>query len=73
MHDVGSVQANRPFAVNELIGYFELRVTSAGLRGNIALGLTSQDFNIMRHPGSTSLFAVAELRYAVITPHISCD
>ncbi len=49
--DVGAVQSNRPFAVNELIGYFELRITSAGHRGNIVLGMANQDFNVTRHPG----------------------
>ena len=51
VQDVGAVQSNRPFAVNELIGYFELRITSAGQRGNIVLGMANQDFNISRHPG----------------------
>ena len=76
INDVGAVQANRPFAVNELIGYFELHITSTGHRGNIAIGLSNQDFNVTHHPGnhysgpssvsSTINFGIARKRIRIL-------
>ena len=50
-HDVGAVQANRPFAHHVLIGYFEMTVVSQGERACMSIGLANSSFNSIRHPG----------------------
>lgn len=50
-HDVGVVQANRPAPVKRLFYYFEMYVKNAGAKGNIAIGFTTEGFNLRRQPG----------------------
>ncbi|KAK1436471.1 hypothetical protein QVD17_02251 [Tagetes erecta] len=50
-HDVGVVQANCPAPVKRLFYYFEMYVKNAGAKGNIAIGFTTEGFNLRRQPG----------------------
>lgn len=50
-HDVGVVQANCPAPVKRLVYYFEITVKNAGAKGHIAIGFTTQGFNMRRQPG----------------------
>lgn len=50
-HDVGVVQANKPAPVRRLVYYFEILVKHAGMKGQIAIGFTSESFKMRRQPG----------------------
>ncbi|XP_068647186.1 ran-binding protein M homolog isoform X1 [Aristolochia californica] len=50
-HDVGVVQANCPAPVKRLAYYFEIFVKNAGLKGQIAIGFTCENFKMRRQPG----------------------
>ncbi|KAF5732798.1 ran-binding protein 10-like [Tripterygium wilfordii] len=50
-HDVGVVQANKPAPVKRLVYYFEIFVKNAGVKGQIAIGFTSESFKMRRQPG----------------------
>ncbi|CAN0890107.1 Ran-binding protein M homolog [Linum grandiflorum] len=50
IYDVGVVQANKP-APNCWLYYFEMRVTNAGTKGNMAIGFSSEDFNMTSQIG----------------------
>ncbi|KAL8225684.1 hypothetical protein R6Q57_018241 [Mikania cordata] len=50
-HDVGVVQANFPAPVKRLVYYFEIYVKNAGAKGHIAIGFTTEGFNMRRQPG----------------------
>lgn len=50
-HDVGVVQANFPAPVKRLVYYFEIYVKNAGAKGHIAIGFTTEGFNLRRQPG----------------------
>ncbi|KAI3820124.1 hypothetical protein L1987_13982 [Smallanthus sonchifolius] len=50
-HDVGVVQANCPAPVKRLFYYFEIYVKNAGAKGNIAIGFTTEGYNMRRQPG----------------------
>eukprot|EP00262_Sarcandra_glabra_P012789 TRINITY_DN3373_c0_g1_i2.p1 TRINITY_DN3373_c0_g1~~TRINITY_DN3373_c0_g1_i2.p1 ORF type:complete len:473 (+),score=78.82 TRINITY_DN3373_c0_g1_i2:76-1494(+) len=50
-HDVGVVQANCPAPVRRLVYYFEIFVKNAGLKGQVAIGFTSENFKMRRQPG----------------------
>lgn len=50
-HDVGVVQANCPAPVKRLVYYFEIYVKNAGAKGYIAIGFTTEGFNMRRQPG----------------------
>ncbi|KAE8666404.1 SPla/RYanodine receptor domain-containing protein isoform 2 [Hibiscus syriacus] len=50
-HDVGVVQANNPVPVKRLVYYFEIYVKDAGVKGQIAIGFTSEGFKMRRQPG----------------------
>ncbi|KAJ0587905.1 putative transcription factor interactor and regulator LisH family [Helianthus annuus] len=50
-HDVGVVQANCPAPVKRLFYYFEMYVRSAGAKGTVAIGFTTEGFNLRRQPG----------------------
>lgn len=51
-HDVGVIQANKPAPTKRLVYYFEIHVKDAGVRGQIAIGFTSESFKMRRQPGS---------------------
>lgn len=50
-HDVGAVQADRPFSSDVLIGYFEMTIVNQGERSCMAIGLGNSSFNNTRQPG----------------------
>jgi hypothetical protein len=50
-HDVGVIQANKPAPTKRLIYYFEIHVKDAGVKGQIAIGFTSESFKMRRQPG----------------------
>lgn len=52
-HDVGVVQANKPAPVKRLVYYFEMFVKNAGVKGQIAIGFTTEGFKgkMRRQPG----------------------
>ncbi|XP_039000057.1 ran-binding protein M homolog [Hibiscus syriacus] len=50
-HDVGVVQANNPVPVKRLVYYFEIYVKDAGVKGQIAIGFTSEGFKMRRQLG----------------------
>ncbi|XP_027355305.1 ran-binding protein M homolog isoform X2 [Abrus precatorius] len=50
-HDVGVIQANKPAPTKRLIYYFEINVKDAGVKGQIAIGFTSETFKMRRQPG----------------------
>ncbi|KAK7341025.1 hypothetical protein VNO80_23949 [Phaseolus coccineus] len=50
-HDVGVIQANKPAPTKRLIYYFEIHVKDAGVKGQIAIGFTSETFKMRRQPG----------------------
>lgn len=50
-NDVGAVQANRPFAHDVLIGYFEMTIINQGERASMSIGLANNGFKMNRHPG----------------------
>lgn len=50
-HDVGVVQANCPAPSKRLAYYFEMFVKCAGLKGQISIGFTCDNFKMRRQPG----------------------
>ncbi|XP_057457070.1 ran-binding protein M homolog [Lotus japonicus] len=50
-HDVGVIQANKPAPTKRLVYYFEIHVKDAGVKGQIAIGFTSETFKMRRQPG----------------------
>ncbi|XP_061362836.1 ran-binding protein M homolog isoform X2 [Gastrolobium bilobum] len=50
-HDVGVIQANKAAPTKRLIYYFEIYVKDAGVKGQIAIGFTSDTFKMRRQPG----------------------
>ncbi|XP_038989468.1 ran-binding protein M homolog isoform X2 [Phoenix dactylifera] len=50
-HDVGVVQADCPAPTRRFVYYFEMTVKNAGQKGQIAIGFTTQQFNMRRQPG----------------------
>ena len=52
-HDVGVVQANKPAPVKRLVYYFEMFVKNAGVKGQVAIGFTTEGFKgkMRRQPG----------------------
>lgn len=50
-YDVGVVQANKPAPSKRLAYYFEIYVKDAGVKGRVAIGFTTDNFRIGRHPG----------------------
>ncbi|GAB2217538.1 hypothetical protein Droror1_Dr00000735 [Drosera rotundifolia] len=50
-HDVGVVQADRPAPVKRLMYYFEMSVKNAGVKGQVAIGLSGPGFKMRRQPG----------------------
>lgn len=50
-HDVGVVQANCPAPSNRLAYYFEMFVKCAGLKGQMSIGFTCENFKMRRQPG----------------------
>jgi hypothetical protein len=50
-NDVGAVQANRPFAHDVLVGYFEMTIINQGERASMSIGLANSSFKNTRHPG----------------------
>ncbi|KAK9049931.1 hypothetical protein SSX86_007556 [Deinandra increscens subsp. villosa] len=56
-HDVGVVQANCPAPVKRLVYYFEMHVKNAGAKGHVAIGFTTEGFNMRRQPGAPLLLA----------------
>ncbi|KAF8026815.1 hypothetical protein BT93_F3333 [Corymbia citriodora subsp. variegata] len=50
-HDVGVVQGNRPAPVRRFAYYFEIYVKDAGVKGQIGIGFTSENFKMRRQPG----------------------
>ena len=50
-HDVGVIQANKPAPTKRLMYYFEIHVKDAGVKGQIAIGFTSETFKMRRQPG----------------------
>ncbi|KAL1196063.1 Ran-binding protein M [Cardamine amara subsp. amara] len=50
-HDVGVVQANKAAPCKRLAYYFEMYVKDAGVKGQVAIGFTTDTFRIARHPG----------------------
>lgn len=47
-HDVGVVQANKPAPIDCFGYYFEIYVKNAGVKGQIAIGFTTENTKIMR-------------------------
>lgn len=50
-YDVGTVQANCPAPIRRIAYYFEMTVKNAGLKGEVAIGFTTKEFNLRRQPG----------------------
>lgn len=50
-HDVGVIQANKSAPKKRLVYYFEIHVKDAGVKGQIAIGFTSENFKMRRQPG----------------------
>ena len=50
-HDVGVVQADCAAPVKRTAYYFEMTVKNAGLKGQMAIGFTNQQFKMRRQPG----------------------
>mmetsp|Transcript_18268 Transcript_18268/g.25585 ORF Transcript_18268/g.25585 Transcript_18268/m.25585 type:complete len:427 (-) Transcript_18268:292-1572(-) len=50
-HDVGSIQANKPFPTNRMVGYYEVFVDDAGIKGSIYVGAATAEFVPNRQPG----------------------
>lgn len=52
-HDVGVVQANKPAPVKRLVYYFEMFVKNAGVKGQVAIGFTTDMYKgkMRRQPG----------------------
>lgn len=50
-HDVGVIQANKSAPTKRLVYYFEIHVKDAGVKGQIAIGFTSENFKMRRQPG----------------------
>ncbi|CAM8992640.1 unnamed protein product [Rhodiola kirilowii] len=50
-HDVGVVQANCPAPVKRIVYYFEMTVKNAGVKGQVAIGFTTDSFKKKRQPG----------------------
>eukprot|EP01136_Pigoraptor_vietnamica_P001767 Opistho-1_new@28815 len=50
-HDIGVIRADRPFASDVPVGYFEVTITSAGARGSIAVGVSTRYFPLNKKPG----------------------
>ncbi|KAL9250136.1 Ran-binding protein M-like protein [Drosera capensis] len=50
-HDVGVVQADRPAPMKRLAYYFEMSVKCAGVKGQVAIGLSGPGFKMRRQPG----------------------
>lgn len=55
-HDVGVVQANKPAPFKCLTYYFEIFVKDAGVKGQVAIGFTKENFKMRRQPGYCFLF-----------------
>ncbi|GLT77566.1 hypothetical protein SLA2020_491360 [Shorea laevis] len=50
-HDVGVVQANKPAPMKRLVYYFEIFVKDAGVKGQMGIGFTRENFKMRRQPG----------------------
>lgn len=50
-HDVGTVQANCPAPTKRFAYYFEMTVKDAGVKGQVAIGFTTEHFKMRRQPG----------------------
>ncbi|KAF8106299.1 hypothetical protein N665_0144s0010 [Sinapis alba] len=50
-HDVGVAQSNKPAPFKRHAYYFEIYVKDAGVKGRVAIGFTTDNFKIGRHPG----------------------
>ncbi|GKV09089.1 hypothetical protein SLEP1_g20637 [Rubroshorea leprosula] len=50
-HDVGVVQANKPAPTKRLLYYFEIYVKDAGVKGQMGIGFTRENFKMRRQPG----------------------
>ncbi|XP_072969696.1 ran-binding protein M homolog [Typha angustifolia] len=50
-HDVGVVQADCPAPTKRLVYYFEMTVKNAGIKGQVAIGFTMEQFKMRRQPG----------------------
>jgi hypothetical protein len=49
--DVGSIQADKPIPLNQVLYYFEATVLEPGNHGRIAIGFTDQNFKLTKQPG----------------------
>ncbi|CAK8575272.1 unnamed protein product [Lathyrus sativus] len=50
-HDVGVIQANKVAPMKVLVYYFEITVKDAGVKGQVSIGFTSENFKMRRQPG----------------------
>ncbi|CAI8583065.1 unnamed protein product [Vicia faba] len=50
-HDVGVIQANRVAPMKRIVYYFEITVKDAGVKGQVSIGFTSENFKMRRQPG----------------------
>lgn len=50
-HDVGVIQANKVAPMKRLVYYFEITVKDAGVKGQVSIGFTSENFKMRRQPG----------------------
>ncbi|CAJ2655369.1 unnamed protein product [Trifolium pratense] len=50
-HDVGVIQANKFAPMKRLVYYFEIFVKDAGVKGQVSIGFTSENFKMRRQPG----------------------
>ncbi|KAL9295990.1 hypothetical protein ACSQ67_021886 [Phaseolus vulgaris] len=66
-HDVGVIQANKPAPTKRLIYYFEIHVKDAGVKGQIAIGFTSETFKMRRQPGSLTHSLAQSLTHHSLT------
>ncbi|XP_058763166.1 ran-binding protein M homolog [Vicia villosa] len=50
-HDVGVIQANRVAPMKRIVYYFEITVKDAGVKGQVSIGFTTENFKMRRQPG----------------------
>jgi hypothetical protein len=55
-HDVGVIQANKFAPMKRLVYYFEIFVKDAGVKGQVSIGFTSENFKMRRQPGWVIFF-----------------
>ncbi len=46
-----AIRSNVPFAKDCIVGYFEIYIESAGTRGTMSIGVSSEEFSGCKYPG----------------------